>query len=75
MAYNPEDVTEVWLIEKGRFIPFALIESRFTGKTLEAAQTMQKAKASKNAINSSIGIDSLWSRRRIRQKVSSLTWN
>ena len=44
VAYNPEDVTEVWLIEKGSFIPFALIESRFVGKSLEAAQTMQKTR-------------------------------
>ena len=44
VAYNPEDVTEVWLIEKGSFIRFTLIESRFTGKTLEAAQTMQKTR-------------------------------
>ena len=44
VAYNPEDVTEVWLVEKGSFIPFALIESRFAGKTLEAVQTMQKTR-------------------------------
>ena len=49
VAYNPEDVTEVWLIEKGSFIRFTLIESRFAGKSLEAAQTMQKAK--KNTVN------------------------
>ena len=46
VAYNPEDVTEVWLVEKGSFIPFALIESRFAGKTLEAVQTMQKTRKS-----------------------------
>lgn len=44
VAYNPEDVTEVWLVEKGSFIPFALIESRFARKTLEAVQTMQKTR-------------------------------
>ena len=44
MAYNPEDVTEVWLMEKGKYIPFTLIESRFEGKTLEAVQTMQKTR-------------------------------
>lgn len=44
VAYNPEDVTEVWLIEKGSFIRFTLIESRFAGKSLEAAQTMQKTR-------------------------------
>ena len=49
VAYNPEDVTEIWLIEKGSFIPFALIESRFAGKTLEAVQTMQKTR--KNTVS------------------------
>lgn len=49
VAYNPEDVTEVWLVEKGSFIPFALIESRFAGKTLEAVQTMQKTR--KNTVS------------------------
>ena len=43
VAYNPDDVSEVWLIDKGEFIPFVLIESRFNGKTLSAAQTLQKA--------------------------------
>lgn len=28
-AYNPEDVAEVWLLEKGVYTPFTLIESRF----------------------------------------------
>ena len=50
VAYNPENVTEVWLMEKGGFIPFTLIESRFEGKTLEAVQTMQKTR--KNTIAS-----------------------
>ena len=44
VAYNPEDVTEVWLLEDGQYIPFTLIESRFNGKSLAAVQTMQKAR-------------------------------
>ena len=44
VAYNPEDVTEVWLLDNGQYIPFALIESRFNGKSLAAVQTIQKAK-------------------------------
>lgn len=44
VAYNPEDVTEVWVIEKGRYIPFALIESRFEGKALDTVQTIKKTK-------------------------------
>ena len=44
VAYNPEDVTEIWLLDDGQYVPFTLIESRFNGKTLAAVQTMQKAK-------------------------------
>lgn len=46
VAYNPEDVTEVWWIEKGEYIPFVLIESRFMGKgaqEVEAIKDGQKA--------------------------------
>lgn len=41
VAYNPEDVTEVWLIEKGAYIPFTLIESRFTGKGIQESRGNQ----------------------------------
>ena len=44
VAYNPEDVTEVWLLDNGQYVPFELIESRFSGKSLAAVQTMQKAR-------------------------------
>lgn len=29
VAYNPDDVSQVWLIDKGEYIPFRLIETRF----------------------------------------------
>ena len=44
VAYNPEDVTAIWLLDNGQYVPFALIESRFNGKSLDAVQTMQKAR-------------------------------
>lgn len=44
VAYNPEDVTEIWLLDDGQYVPFTLIESRFNGKTLAAVQTIQKAR-------------------------------
>ena len=44
VAYNPEDVTEIWLLDNGQYVPFVLIESRFNGKSLAAVQTMQKAR-------------------------------
>jgi len=44
VAYNPEDVTEIWLLDDGQYVPFTLIESRFSGKTLAVVQTIQKAR-------------------------------
>ena len=44
VAYNPEDVTEIWLLDNGQYVPFTLIESRFNGKSLDAVQTIQKAR-------------------------------
>jgi hypothetical protein len=44
VAYNPEDVTEVWIIDQGKYVPFILIESRFSGKNLDAVRSMQKSR-------------------------------
>lgn len=44
VAYNPDDVTEVWVIENGSYVPFVLIESRFNGKSLIDVQVIRKAK-------------------------------
>ena len=44
VAYNPEDVTEVWLVDRGQYIPFVLIENRFSGKSLDAAKVLQQAR-------------------------------
>ena len=43
-AYNPEDVSSVWLIENGSYIPFELIESRYSCKTLGEVERMKKEK-------------------------------
>lgn len=43
-AYNPDDVSAVWLIENGTYTEFTLIESRFCGKTLDEVQEMQSSK-------------------------------
>ncbi|WP_019553428.1 Mu transposase C-terminal domain-containing protein [Propionispira raffinosivorans] len=42
-AYNPEDVTSVWLLENGIYTKFTIIESRFEGKDLTAVQSLQTA--------------------------------
>lgn len=44
VAYNPEDVSEVWLIESGCYVPFKLIETRFNGKSMEIVSEMKKEK-------------------------------
>ena len=47
VAYNPEDVTCVWVLEGGSYTEFTIIESRFEGKDLTAVQELQ---ASQRAI-------------------------
>lgn len=42
VAYNPDDVSEVWLIDNGSYIRFDLIESRYKGKELSDVEIMQK---------------------------------
>lgn len=43
VAYNPDDVSCVWLIQNGVYICFELIESRFKDMGLPEVQTMQTA--------------------------------
>ena len=43
VAYNPNDVSCVWLIESGSYVRFELVERRFNGKELHSAQAMQAA--------------------------------
>lgn len=44
VAFNPDNVSSVWVIENSKYTEFILIESRFTGKSLEEVQQMQSAK-------------------------------
>lgn len=41
VAYNPEDVTSIWLLENGTYTEFTIIESRFKGKELTSVQKLQ----------------------------------
>jgi len=43
VAYNPEDVTSVWLLENGIYAKFTIVESRFEGKDLTAVQSLKTA--------------------------------
>ncbi len=42
VAYNPDNVCQIWLIENGSYIPFDLIESRFREKDLAGVQDMKQ---------------------------------
>ena len=41
IAYSPEDVSYIWLIDNGKYIRFELAESRFKGKRIEEVQSVQ----------------------------------
>ena len=41
VAFNPSDLSTVWLIDNGEFVTFDLIEKRFSGKTMNEAQAIQ----------------------------------
>lgn len=43
VAYNPDDVSCVWLVENGSYVCFELVERRFNGKELRSTQAMQAA--------------------------------
>ena len=43
VAYNPDDVSCVWLMENGSYIRFELIECRFKGINLSEVQSLQKS--------------------------------
>lgn len=42
VAYNPDNVCQIWLIEDGSYIPFELVESRFRDKDLTGVQAMKQ---------------------------------
>ncbi len=56
VAYNPEDVSSVWLLENGVYTEFTLIESRYEGMDLTAVQGLQTAQ---KVINKSAERDNL----------------
>lgn len=41
VAYNPEDVSHVWLLEEGAYHRFDLIESRFRGKNIAEVEKLK----------------------------------
>lgn len=43
VAYDPEDVSNIWLIENGCYVKFDLIDSRFFGKNLSSVEGFLKS--------------------------------
>ena len=41
VAYNPENVSRVWLLQDGKFLPFELIEKRYLEKTFEEVELLK----------------------------------
>ena len=41
VAYNPEDVSCIWLLENGSYIRFELIESRYRNKNMEEVESIK----------------------------------
>ena len=42
VAYDPDDVSVVWTVEKGEFIPFELVESRYKNKKLDEVEQIKE---------------------------------
>ncbi len=44
VAYNPDNVSKVWLYENGKYTPFEIIESFFTDMDIEEVQSIREKK-------------------------------
>jgi len=42
VAYNPDDVSAVWIIEDSKYIRFELIDNRFDGKSFDAVEELKQ---------------------------------
>ena len=72
MAYNPEDVTSVWLLEDGGYTEFRIIESRYQGKELTAVQELQE---SQRTIARSVARDNLQAQINLAQHIETIAGN
>jgi hypothetical protein len=55
VAYNPDDVSKVWLIDNGKYIPFELIENRF--KNMELSEVYFIKTNTKNHVKSTTDVN------------------
>lgn len=44
VAYNPDDSSSVWLVDRGTFVEFTLIENRYKNKSFSEIEVMQTQK-------------------------------
>ena len=72
VAYNPEDVTMVWVIENGSYVEFMLIESRFKGKDLTEVQEIQD---NQRTITRSATRDNLQAQIALAQHIEAIAGN
>jgi len=42
VAFNPDDSSEVWLVENGKYVPFKLIESRYRSKSIDDIERIKR---------------------------------
>ncbi len=56
IAYNPDNISYVWLIDDGSYIPFSLIDKRYSDYTVEdiLSQKAEQGKIIKNAERESL---------------------
>ena len=71
-AYNPDNVSEVWLVEAGKYIKFDLIESRYKGKSLAAVQDMQN---SQKEIVKSVSEENLQAKIELAEHIQAISSN
>ena len=72
VAYNPDDVTKVYLIEKGDYVPFELIESRFRGKAISEVCEM---KAEQKKIVRAVAEENLQAQISLADNISTIANN
>lgn len=72
VAYNPEDVTSIWLLDNGTYIEFTIIESRFEGKDLT---TVQKLQMSQRVITKGASRDNLQAQIGLARHIETITGN
>lgn len=72
VVYNPEDVTFVWLLEKGIYTKFKMIESRYQGKDLTTVQCLQ---ALQKVIEKEVKQDNIQAQIDIARHIETITQN